>query len=86
MEFELAGLDSYDIDALRAEMRRVAALLPAGPITKKAFDALAQVSSCTLVRRFGDWHAALLKAETRRPLQRSVRVHQDATPGSAIPW
>ena len=35
--FELATLLNYDDDALVAEIRRVVEMLPAGPVTRKAF-------------------------------------------------
>ena len=60
--FELATLLNYDDDALVAEIRRVVTILPAGPITRKAFDQVARVSSSNLVRRLGGWRQALERA------------------------
>lgn len=60
--FELATLLNYDDDALVAEIRRAAAILPAGPVTRKAFDQLSRVSSSNLVRRLGGWRQALERA------------------------
>lgn len=62
MAFELTGLDSYDDDALLAELRRAVAMLPPGPVTRKAFDEVSRVTSLTLVRRFGGWQDALRRA------------------------
>lgn len=60
--FELDRLVSYDEDSLVAELRRVASLLPEGPLTRRAFDRVARVDSSTLGKRFGDWRAALTRA------------------------
>ncbi len=60
--FELATLVSYDDEALVAEIRRAVGLLPAGPITRAAFDGVSRVSSSTLVRRLGGWQEALDRA------------------------
>ena len=60
--FELATLLSYDDDALVAEIRRAVGLLPAGPVTRGAFNRVSRVSSSTLVRRFGGWQQALERA------------------------
>ncbi len=60
--FELATLLNYDDDALVAEIRRVVEILPAGPVTRKAFDQVSRVSSSNLVRRLGGWRQALERA------------------------
>jgi hypothetical protein len=60
--FELATLVSYDDEALVAEIRRTVGLLPAGPVTRGAFDRVSKVSSSTLVRRLGGWEQALDRA------------------------
>ncbi len=59
MAFELDRLVSYDDDAVRTEMRRVAALIDAPLITKAAFDRHGRVSSSTCQKRFGGWRQAL---------------------------
>lgn len=60
--FELSTLLSYDDEALVAEIRRAVELLPAGPVTRSAFDRVSGVSSSTLVRRLGGWQQALDRA------------------------
>lgn len=60
--FELATLLSYEDDALLAEIRRAIAALPAGPVTRSAFDRVSRVASSTLVKRLGGWQEALDKA------------------------
>jgi len=62
VKFELSGLDSYDDENLKAELRRVASLLGNAPMTRKAFDAVAKASSSAVVRRFGTWAEALQAA------------------------
>ena len=62
MRFELEHLDSYDDEALLAELRRVAALVPTPKITRDQFTALAKVHSSTLDKRFGGWKNTLEKA------------------------
>lgn len=62
LRFEMDRLVTYDEDSILAEMRRVAALLPDGVITRKAFDSLSRVSSYTCLRRFGGWEHALTRA------------------------
>ena len=61
-QFELATLLNYDDDALVAEIRRVVAIMPAGPITRKGFDQVSRASSSNLIRRFGGWSQALERA------------------------
>jgi hypothetical protein len=53
---------SYDDESILEEMRRVAALLPPGPITREAFNAVARMSEATVRKRFGGWQAALERA------------------------
>lgn len=62
LRFELDRLVSYDEDSLVAELRRVASLLPEGPLTRSAFDRVARVDSSTVLRRLGDWREALTRA------------------------
>lgn len=61
-QFELSRLGSYAREEVLAEVLRVAALLPPGPITRDRFDAVARVSSCTVIRRFGSWRQGLAAA------------------------
>lgn len=55
-------LVSYDDQSLLDELRRVARVMPTGPITRKGFDDVARVHSGTLMRRFGDWQQTLERA------------------------
>ena len=60
MRFELERLVEYDNASIIAEMRRVAALVPAPlALTKKRFSEHSKVSSDTVIRRFNDWQEAL---------------------------
>jgi HNH endonuclease/Homing endonuclease associated repeat len=60
--FELDKLLKYDDASVLAEVRRVVALLPPGPITLPDFDRLSKVHSTTLRNRFGGWREALVAA------------------------
>jgi len=60
--FELSGLPNYSDDAIIAEMKRVAALIPNSSITARDFDQLSKVHSSGIRRRFGGWRKALIKA------------------------
>jgi hypothetical protein len=64
MPFEIDFLTEYTDEALLAELRRIAALLPEGePLTKTAFDGLlSKVAAKTIQRRFRGWKAALDQA------------------------
>ena len=57
--FELPRLVEYTEQEILDELRRIAAVLADGALTRDAFDAQAKVSSTTLLRRFGDWRSAL---------------------------
>jgi hypothetical protein len=59
MQFELDHLESYDDEALLAELRRVAELINTPKITISQFSALAKVHGSTLQKRFGGWGKAL---------------------------
>ncbi len=63
MRFELEHLESYDDEALLAELRRVAELIGTPTITIGQFTALAKVHGSTLQKRFGGWKGALEAAE-----------------------
>lgn len=61
--FELSRLADYSDDALLAELRTVAAVLPGGQhLTRRYFDDHARASSDSVIRRFGGWREALEKA------------------------
>ncbi len=62
LRFEMDRLVSYDNESLLAEIHRVTALLPDGPISRAAFDAESRVATSTLIRRFGGWRQALERA------------------------
>lgn len=59
LRFEMDRLVAYTDEDVLAELRRVASLLPPGPISREAFDAQARMSESTLRKRFGSWRAAL---------------------------
>jgi hypothetical protein len=62
--YEIDFLVDYTDDALLAELRRIAALLPTGmPLTITAFEHLSpKVSHDTVSRRFGGWEEVLKRA------------------------
>jgi hypothetical protein len=62
--FEIDFLTEYTDEALLGELRRIAALLPAGePLTKTAYQRHSpNVAHTTLRRRFGGWKEALERA------------------------
>lgn len=62
MRFELEHLESYDDQALLAELRRVAELIRTPKITIGQFTAQAKVHGSTLQKRFGGWKGALQAA------------------------
>lgn len=62
--FETSFLDDYTDDALLDELRRIAALIPAGePLTKTVYKRHSpRVAHTTIRRRFGGWKEALERA------------------------
>ena len=60
--FELKRLASRTNEDLIREMRRVAALVPEGPLTLPEFNRLSKVHSTTLRAHFGGWREALVAA------------------------
>ncbi|HMD83582.1 MAG TPA: HNH endonuclease [Terriglobia bacterium] len=61
--FEITFLDSYTDEALLAELRRVATLIPSGPLTRAVFKQFSKrVSVSTFDKRFGGWGRALKAA------------------------
>lgn len=74
-KFELSTLTDYSDEALIAEMRRVAASLPAGErMTRERFDELGRVHSSTVHKRFGTWTVALDKAGISEEIAPRFRV------------
>ena len=59
MHFELEHLESYDDEALLAELKRVAELIETPKVTRSQFAANAKAHSSTLHKRFGSWKRAL---------------------------
>lgn len=62
IRFELDRLESYNDAAIIEEIRRVAAIVPHGELTRRAFDSHSRVASSTVVRRFAGWRPALAAA------------------------
>ena len=62
MRFDLQTLTDYSDDAMLAELRRVAAIIPHGKIKRSDFDRVSKVHSSTLHNRFGTWRKALIAA------------------------
>jgi hypothetical protein len=62
--YEIDFLDEYTDEALLAELRRIAALLPSGKrLTQATYEKLSgRASRVTFLRRFGGWKQALGKA------------------------
>jgi Homing endonuclease associated repeat len=64
-DFRLNGLDEYTDDAILTEIRRVAALVSPGHMTKSLFKTHANVGYSTVCRHFGTWRNALSAAGLR---------------------
>jgi hypothetical protein len=52
----------YHDERLLEEIRRVAALIPDGPVTKAPVEELSEATTDTMTRRFGSWREALTAA------------------------
>lgn len=61
--FNLTRLVDYTDDEMLAELRRVATLIPDTVITRAAFAKHSRVSYSAVIRRFGSWQHALIKAD-----------------------
>ncbi len=61
-QLELDRLPSYDDEALLAELRRTASLVPTKYLTCDDFDRLSKASSSYIRKRFGGWRRALTRA------------------------
>jgi hypothetical protein len=57
--FKLDRLVEYSDGAILAEIRRVASIIPGGPLTVSIFFKHSRVSRNTVTRRFGSWAKAL---------------------------
>lgn len=62
LQFEMDRLIAYDDASLVAELQRVAALVPHGPLTAATYDAHARTDASTIRRRLGGWQNALERA------------------------
>jgi len=60
--FELDRLTEYSEEAILDEIRRVAAVVPDGPLTTTIFEKHSRVGRNTVARRFGSWGKALVTA------------------------
>lgn len=82
IRFELDRLADYSVGTILAEVRRVAELVPDGPLTRSRFDAHAKVDSSTAIRRIGPWSEVLaLAGISDRYSGRSVSSKMRSQPG-----
>ena len=79
--FKLTRLSSRTNDDLIAEIQRVSALIPEGPLTLHSFEEFSKVHPTTLRARFGGWKESLEAAglghrfnNSNAPLTRSVLI------------
>lgn len=61
-KFEINWLEDRSDEGLLAEIRRVAALMPARRLTRDAFDSQSRISASAVMRRFGSWGEATRRA------------------------
>jgi len=67
-EFEITWLEDRSDEAVLAEIRRVAALVPARRLTVDKFDSLSRIKSTAVRERFGSWSEATRRAGLARAL------------------
>lgn len=72
--FELKRLAEYSDEAIIAELRRVAKLMPGEVLTEAKFVRLGRVALNTIRRRFGSWFKALEKAELASASTNAIRT------------
>jgi 5-methylcytosine-specific restriction endonuclease McrA len=61
-KFEITWLEDRSDEAVLAEIRRVAGLMPGRRLTVDKFDPLSKIKSTTVRERFGSWSAATRRA------------------------
>jgi hypothetical protein len=79
MKFELDRLIDYDDAEVLAELRRVAAIAPEGPLSRRIFEQHSRVSAKTVRRRFGSWEAALQHAQLQGRYSGAVITEKQMT-------
>ena len=62
MKFELNRLTDYSDESILNELRRVAEFLNEKPLLIEKFNKESRVSASTIIRHFGTWQTAILKA------------------------
>jgi len=79
VKFELTWLEDRSDDAVLAEIRRVAALMPNQRLTVDKFDSLSKIKSTAVRERFGSWSNAARKAglATALPDYSDVAIIED---------
>ena len=76
---------SYDDESLIEEIKRVAAMFPAGSrVTRREFDKVSRASSSTIIHRLAGWQAALDRAGfgdrySGRPVTNKMRKQRGRT-------
>ena len=61
-KFEITWLEDRSDEAVLAEIRRVAALIPDRRLTVDRFDSLSRIKSTAVRERFGSWSEATRRA------------------------